>query len=73
MSYVDMINFAADNFSDRPIVSMVCSTSSIPMRYQSTYRKPTAMYHRCNWCGTNTEKTDSRGNCVSCGHPFEAL
>ena len=26
--------------------------------------------HFCNSCLTISEKTDSRGNCVSCGAPF---
>jgi len=73
MSYLDMVNFMSDKFQDGKIVSMMCSSSDIPIHYAASYRKPTAIYHKCNWCGTFTEKTDSRGNCINCGHPFEVL
>jgi hypothetical protein len=39
----------------------------IEYKHQST----TAYKRKCKYCGTNTEKVDSRGNCINCGAPAD--
>jgi hypothetical protein len=50
----------------------LCSATCAYDLPMTNYKKSQAaeLLHVCNWCGTKSSDTDSRGNCIACGHPF---
>ena len=60
-----MITSASYICTDKSCISESWGHASVLYNQSHTKEK-----HICKYCSTNSEITDKRGNCVSCGAPF---